>query len=139
MKYTKQRLYNPDAPINKPIWAVAYDIDNDTGYVRLSCKPTLGEIIENEKAGTHFWHNYAFVPYKKGTHIKCKSGYVSHTSRMYADTYKEAVEIYNELVQKRINKLQQMIDEAQKDLMIEYPKEDNNDIQSYREAGQKWT
>lgn len=36
-------------------------------------------------------------------------------SRYYTDTYEEAVEMYNELVQKRIDNLKLMIKEAEND------------------------
>ena len=93
MKYLNTNHYNPpNLPKNKPLWAVAYDIDNDTGRVRLSCKPTLGEVVSSsEIKASSLWSNYIFVPYKKGTHTRCKSGFVSCGARMYADTYEEAV------------------------------------------------
>lgn len=36
---------------------------------------------------------------------------------MYADTYEEAVEMYNDLVQRRIYNLQRMIESAKSDMI----------------------
>ena len=126
MKYLNTNHYNPpNLPKNKPLWAVAYDIDNDTGHVRLSCKPTLGEVVSSsEIKASSLWSNYIFVPYKKGTHTRCKSGFVSCGARMYADTYEEAVDIYNSLVQKRVDKLEKMKNEAVSDFIIDFPTEE---------------
>ena len=126
MKYLNTNHYNPpNLPKNKPLWAVAYDIDNDTGRVRLSCKPTLGEVVSSsEIKASSLWSNYIFVPYKKGTHTRCKSGFVSCGARMYADTYEEAVDIYNSLVQKRVDKLEKMKNEAVSDFIIDFPREE---------------
>ena len=126
MKYLNTNHYNPpNLPKNKPLWAVAYDIDNDTGHVRLSCKPTLGEVVSSsEIKASSLWSNYIFVPYKKGTHTRCKSGFVSCGARMYADTYEEAVDIYNSLVQKRVDKLEKMKNEAVNDFIVDFPTEE---------------
>lgn len=102
-----------DLPLNKPIYGFAYDINDDTRNKRLNCMPTLGEISENNIKRK--WSNYCFYPYKKGTKQRKKSDIVDFQSRHYADTYKEAVEMYNELVQKRIDNLKQMINKAEND------------------------
>lgn len=100
-------------PLNKPVWGFAYDINDDTKHRRLSCFPVLGEISENDIKEK--WSIYCFFPYKKGTKQKRKSGAVDFNSRYYADTYEEAVEMYNELVQQRIDNLNRMVKEAEKD------------------------
>ena len=100
-----------DLPLNKPIYGFAYKINDDTRDKRLSCLPTLGEICKNS------WQAY-FYPYKKGTKEKRKSSVVELNSRYYADSYEEAVEMYNELVQKRIDKLKLMIKEAENDKIM---------------------
>ena len=96
-----------DLPIESPLWGVAYDINDDTEYRRLSCLPVCGEITEK---------GY-FHPYKKGTLDRKITGRVGFQSRMYADTYEEAVELYNELVQKRIDNLCRLIKDAEKDFL----------------------
>lgn len=100
-------------PLNKPIWGFAYDINDDTEHRRLSCLPVQGEISENNIKGK--WCKYCFFPHKKNTKQRRKSGAVDANSRMYADTYEEASEMYNELVQKRIDNLYYMIQEAEKE------------------------
>ena len=107
--YTWDAGYDVNKLLNKDLYGFAYEINDDTKDCRLSCRPVLGTIIER---GINI---YYFAPYKKGTQELRKSGRVLFESRMYADTYKEAVEMYNELVQKRIEKLKEMIQEAEKD------------------------
>lgn len=101
------------APVGKPIWGLAYDINDDTERHDLKCEPVLGEIVNN---GLRY-NSLRFVPYKKGTKVKRGSGSVRRDSRMYADTYEEAVEMYNDLVQRRIDNLQRMIESAKSDMI----------------------
>lgn len=103
-------IYKKKPPLNTPIWAVAYKINDETKHTRLICKPMLGEIIKGR------WKT-EFFPYKKGTRTLRESGEVNVYSREYADTYEEAVELYNSLVQERIDKLKDMIAEAENDLI----------------------
>ena len=93
-------------PNGKSVWAVAYSIDNESMYPHLRKTPVRGIITVNGDF---------FVEYKKGTNIKKKSGIVNSSSRMYADTEKEAVEMYNALVQDRINLLYKIIEDAEDD------------------------
>ena len=126
MKYYKRKNINCDGietfeyyyekgevPINKPIWGLAYTIKNDTAHHKYFCKPVLGEIRET-------YHGYSdwgtFYPYKKNGEI-CESKGVSLNARYYADTYEEAVEMYNELVQQRIDRLHKAIYEAEGDFI----------------------
>lgn len=95
-------------PVGKPIWAAAYEINDDTKVTNLRCLPTHGEI-------TKYGGRYFFVPYKKGTTEKRSSGEVLYWARLYADTYEEAVDLYNEMIDTRIEKLQKMIEEARAD------------------------
>lgn len=102
-----------DLPLNRPIWAVAYSVDDNTERNRLICRPTLGEI--------HQWSHYnsgTFYPYKKGTNEVRTTGGVNFNSRMYADTYDGAVEMFNELVQKRIDNLLAMVIKAEEDRIV---------------------
>lgn len=107
-----------DLPVNKPVYGFAYDVNDDTEQRRLSCKPVLGEIISTEGVKCKLWSRYVFIPYKSGTYEKRKSGYVDFQSRMYADTYTEAVEMYNELVKERIDNLYELIKSAEKDIIF---------------------
>lgn len=123
MKYyyndTYGQYYNTysisELPLNKPVWGFAYSINDDTEDKRLICLPVQGEIHENTDC--HKWNKYCFSPYKKGTNTKRKSGVVDFNSRMYADTYEEAVEMFNELVQQRIDNLYQMAEKAKTDMI----------------------
>lgn len=110
------KYYNHDIeklPLNKPIYGFAYSVNDDTRDKRLNCLPVLGEVGENNIPKK--WCEYCFYQYKKGTKTIRKSGAVDYYSRYYADTYEEAVEMYNELVQKRIDNLKLMIEEAEND------------------------
>lgn len=93
-----------------PIWAVAYDIDNDTLNVRLRSLPTKGQITK------YGYYSYKFTPFNKKGELR-KSGEVHWDSRAYADTEEEAIELYNELVQDRINELLRMAKEAEADFI----------------------
>ena len=76
-------------------------------------KPILGELRETN----HSYPDWAvFFPYKKNGEI-CKSKSVNLNARYYADTYEEAVEMYNELVQQRIDRLHKAIHEAEGDFI----------------------
>lgn len=104
-----------ELPLNKPVWGFAYSINDDTEDKRLICLPVQGEIHKNTDCNK--WSKYCFSPYKKGTNTKRKSGVVDFNSRMYADTYEEAVEMFNELVQQRIDNLYQMAEKAKSDMI----------------------
>ena len=107
-----------ELPVGEPIYGFAYNVNDDTEQRRLSCKPVLGEIVSTENIKCGLWSRYVFVPYKSGTTEKRKSGYVDFDSRMYASTYVEAVEMYNELVQERIDNLYSMINSAKEDIIF---------------------
>lgn len=104
-----------DLPLNRPIWAVAYNVNDDTEHNRLICKPILGEIHKD-----NLWRTGGgkFTPYKIGTCELRATGDVNLNSRMYADTYDGAVEMFNELVQKRIDNLLAMVIKAEEDRIV---------------------
>lgn len=117
-EYVYVEPYNINSlPVNRPVYGLAYDVNDDTERKRLSCKPVLGEIISTESIKCNLWSSHVFIPYKNGTTEKRKSGYVDFQSRMYADTYVEAVEMYNKLVKKRIDNLNKLIDSAEEDII----------------------
>lgn len=105
-------IYNPQypkeydtIPTDKPIWAYAYDVNNETEHARTRCKPILGEI------------NFSmFYPYKKGTTERMQRG-VSKWSRSFADTEEEAKQAYNALVMQRIDKLYKTLETAKQDII----------------------
>lgn len=100
-----------DIPLDKPVYGFAYKINDDTEHHRLMCKPILGCVTPNGYGGGYFY------PYKVGTHEKKEYEKVNFKSRMYADTYKEAVEMFNELVQNRIDGLNKMVEKAKSDFI----------------------
>lgn len=108
-----QNKYNiPASAKNRPIWACAYDVDNDTGRSRLKQLPAKGII---QPGG---WHETFYLLKKDGTP---RSNGVNASARYYADTYEECVEIYNELVDRRIKLLQKMIEETKEDYLVPKP------------------
>lgn len=123
MKYYRRKYIDPnngiegfeynyekgEVPINKPIWGFAYTIKNDTAHHKYFSKPVLGELREG-------YPDFVFFPYKTNGEI-CKSKGVNFNARYYADTYEEAVEMYNELVQQRIDRLHKAIHEAEGDFI----------------------
>ena len=83
---------------NKDIWAFAYK--EDERATNLMCKPVKGRIIKSD--------DYNFYEYKANDKDLKKNG-VSIYARFFADTYEEAVEGFNMLVNKRIDSLQKEI------------------------------
>lgn len=76
------------------LWACAYDIDNETLYPRRKQTPVEG-VLTGQGAPT-----VRFAMFGANGKLR-SSGRVHYTSRQYADTYEEAVELYNELVRER--------------------------------------
>lgn len=101
MKYGKIDSIQADqfAAEGHRLWACAYEINNETLYPYLKQTPVEGMIAPGCQ----------FAVFGKGGTLR-KSGRVSYYSRQYADTYEEAVELYNELVTKRREKLEQLTD-----------------------------
>lgn len=88
------------------LWACAYEIDNETLHPHLRQTPVEGILTPDLQ----------FAVFTKGETLR-KSGRVSYYSRQYADTYEEAVELYNELVTKRRKRLEQMEDSVYDDYL----------------------
>lgn len=127
MKYYRRKYVDPndgierfeydyeegEVPVNKPLWGFAYNIKNDTAHRKYFSKPILGELRETN----HSYSDWAtFYPYKINGDI-CVSKGVNLNARYYADTYEEAVEMYNELVRNRIDRLHEAIMDAEKDFI----------------------
>jgi len=104
MKYLYRRDIQKISP-NTPIWACAYKESESNKSLILNCKPVRGEITEDEK----------FIEYKSNGRLSRKIVYAD--SRKYADTYEECVELYNSLVQERIDGLLNIISYAKKDFI----------------------
>lgn len=102
--------YSASVPLNTPLWAFAYDVDNNVDRRVAISKPVRGEVIkEGEKR--------RFYSYYKNTNKLKTVGGVKVSSRNYAETKDEAVEGYNLLVQNRISSLHSEIMNAQKDFI----------------------
>ena len=94
---TFENLQNLDEEhFNKDIWAFAYK--EDERATNLMCKPVKGRISDD----------YNFYEYKANGKDLKKNG-VSIYARFFTDTYEEAVEGFNMLVNKRIDSLQKEI------------------------------
>lgn len=104
-KRTFENLQNIDEQhYNKDIWAFAYKKEDERA-TNLMCKPVKGRIIKNKDS---FSPSYNFYEYKvNGKDLK-KNG-VRLYARFFTDTYEEAVEGFNMLVNKRIDSLQKEI------------------------------
>lgn len=114
MKYIDNREIDNIEP-NTVLYACAYDEDNNYEYTHLGQKPVKGIVVKNEgKYQCKLWSHKIFLKLGKNGE-PLKSGAVSLRARKYATTYEECVEIYNSLVDERINKLKQFIDIAESD------------------------
>ena len=88
------------------------------------CKPEAGKVLEYEDIQLKQFKklprygNSVFIPYKKDGKTFKESGIVNSRSRYYADTYEEAVEGYNSIIQDRINALEKEIEEALNDIIV---------------------
>lgn len=97
MKYTWENV-----PRDIPVWGCAYDVNNDNMYNYLRKEPVLG--IVKDIRSKHFDIFYEIN--KKGEIKKYSKVYVS--SRQYADTYEECVELYNSLIDKALKNLEEV-------------------------------
>jgi len=96
------------------VWGCAYNEDNNYDHSHLKQLPIRGMILDKYKAGIDKpkYSSWVFAPLnKKGEIIKSKV--VDVYSRHYANTYKECVEIYNGLVQMRIDRLDKIVKECE--------------------------
>ena len=97
------------------VWGCAYNEDNNYDYSHLKQLPIRGIILDKYKAEIDKpkYSSWVFAPLnKKGEMIKSKV--VDVYSRHYANTYEECVEVYNGLVQMRIDRLNDIINECKK-------------------------
>jgi hypothetical protein len=92
---------------NRPIWACAYELCENKISMKLIQKPIRG-IISGR----------TFAPLKKDSDTEVvKSRGVRSWSRCYADTYDECVELYNSLVQERIEFFEDRLRETKDDFI----------------------
>lgn len=101
---TKEILHS-----SKDIWAFAYQ--EDERACNYKCKPVKG-VIDDQ----------IFYEYKRDGKGLKKNG-VSIYSRLFADTYEEAVNGYNDLIGVRLNRLKNEVKKLE-DMLIKEPKND---------------
>lgn len=104
------------------LWACAYQFDNNKITMGLISKPIYGmargygwdyEEVTEEKSYASF-----FVPFKSGSKTEfAKSKAVRISSRAYADTYEECVELFNSLVDEKVKWFLERAEETKKDLI----------------------
>lgn len=116
MKYTTYEEIR-NAPVNKEIWACAYDEDNNYDYSHLRQEPVKGMIVYNSGENkVRLYSDKIFMKIGRGGKL-VKSSSISLLSRKYADTYEECVEVYNSLINERIEYLKSVIEESKKDII----------------------
>lgn len=91
------------APRDRDIWACAYTTTSTEKNMSFRREPVLGQI----KGLDGYWAK--FYEYKRNGQLKVKG--VSVNARIYTDTYEECVDLYNELIDKQIKKLEDLITE----------------------------
>lgn len=112
-RYHDQQTLRNWADNQTIVWGVAYKINDQSLHVDLKQTPVKGII---KPTGTSYSRAFEFIPLnQKGKPQNYKA--VNANSRCYADTEAEAEELYNELVQERINRLMQLANEAKNDFI----------------------
>ena len=92
-------------------WAFAYSTTNTEKSMAIKAEPYFCEFVRP----TRGYHRLELARISNGKTLT--SGRVRPYSRMYADTYEEAVEAYNELVQEQIDMLNRLIESHEADKM----------------------
>lgn len=96
------------------VWACAFDIDVDrynqsSDIKHLYCKPVKGIVVENLDA---HWYDLKFaITSKDGT--PRKSGRVSLNARRFTYTYEDCVELFNSIIEEKIQYLNGKISELE--------------------------
>ena len=105
-----------DIKDGEKVYGCAFDVDFDRYYygrvTHTFCKPVLGMVKKPEEDS-----NYgSFYLLKKDGTIR-QSGRVSSDARHFARTYEESVQIYNQLIQNKIEKLKSIADDLEKEFL----------------------
>lgn len=101
------------------LYACAYTIDNETLYPRLKQVPVQGVFV-NARRGTDPLFRYGQTLYfaeLKADGTPRATGRVEYTSRWYATTYEEGVELYNERVQSRKERILDLLCQTERDFL----------------------
>lgn len=101
------------------LWACAYEFDNNKTTMGLKQKPVHGVVTDTWFSCEDDGINPAryFIPFKKDGESLCKSKAVRIGSRKYAETYDECVDLYNELVQEKIDWFGERINKVKEDFI----------------------
>ena len=103
------------------LWACAYEFDNNKITMGLISKPVYGMARgygwDYEEVTEESYVSF-FVPFKSGSKTEfAKSKAVRISSRVYADTYEECVELFNTLVNEKVKWFFDRAEETKKDLI----------------------
>lgn len=108
MKYRYNELQD-----GQKIWACAYSLDGTKEGKRLKCEPVYGIVKITYRSNNPIYRSGMFFrlkgngePYANGVNI---------SSRRYADTKEEAIELYNKLIDQSIGILEELVDDMRKE------------------------
>lgn len=101
-----------DVAVGDKLWACEYGYYYNRTEKALIQPPVYGQIVK----GRYNIRSFAIL---KKDGMPRTSGLVDARSRHYADTKEECIKLYNSLIQKRVEFLQNQIDEIKKDLLPE--------------------
>lgn len=106
------------------IWACAYRFHKDKEMMGLIQEPvygiTRGISVAWGDDDLNETYSSFFVPFRKGSDSQlAKSKEVSIYARCFADTYEECIELYNKLVNERVDWFLKRAEETREDLIGE--------------------
>lgn len=123
MKYTDRNFLKLKTGMK--VWVCAYKCDDNRITMKLMQPPTYGMLrgfdwdykndVTKEKGGHS---SFFFAPFKKGSETEfIESESVASIYRVFADTYEECVELFNDMVRERANWFKQRAIEVEKDII----------------------
>ena len=101
------------------VWACAFDVDMDRKtwnretVVHLKCEPVLGMIVSFSKNHIDASWRYCEFAILKNSGEPRKSGRVSLNARRFAHTYEDCVELFNSIIEEKIQYLNGKISELE--------------------------
>lgn len=115
MKFKRYQDARGHYKVGDVVWGCAYTCSGDKESKRFFQEPIKGQFTASNREvtntaimataaqkGTYVEPRY-FVPFKKNGIDLAWSKAVNFTARMYADTYAESVELYNDKIQEYID------------------------------------
>lgn len=101
------------------VWACEFDIDvdryNNATVTHLYCEPVYGEIVStygDPEDKNIPWFHCSFALLNKNGQPR-KSGRVSLRARRFARTYEDCVQIYNSIIDEKVDYLKEKIYELE--------------------------